>query len=74
MKTQALIEKGKDGTFGIYTPDINATIIGTGNTITDAKADFENSLHEVINAYRDAHEPLPAELQDIEIEYKYPST
>lgn len=32
MKTTALIEKGKDGTFGIFTPDIQATIIGEGRT------------------------------------------
>lgn len=30
MKTTALIEMGKDGLFGIFTPDINSTIIGEG--------------------------------------------
>ena len=32
MKTTALIEKGKDGTYGIYNPDIDSTIIGEGTT------------------------------------------
>lgn len=71
MKTIALIEKGKDGSFGVYTPDINSTIIGSGATVAEAKADFENSLQEIIAAYKDAGESLPAELQNIEFEYKY---
>lgn len=40
-KRTALIEKGKDGTFGIFTPDIESTIIGEGNTVAEAKADFD---------------------------------
>jgi hypothetical protein len=27
MVTTALIERGNDGTFGVFTPDINSTII-----------------------------------------------
>lgn len=69
MKTIALIEKGKDGTFGIYTPDIKATIIGEGKTVAEAKADFENSVKELKEAF--AGKELPGELRDIEFEYKY---
>ena len=69
MKTTALIEKGKDGTFGIYTPDINTTIIGEGNTVAEAKADFENSVKEMIDSYEG--EELPAELSGITFEYKF---
>lgn len=69
MKTTALIEKGKDGTFGIYTPDIKATIVGEGETVAEAKADFENSVEEMIASYDG--EELPGELKDIEFEYKY---
>ena len=71
MKTLALIEKGKDGTFGIYTPNINHTIIGDGETVSDAKADFENSVNETIASYQEQGEYLPDELQNIEFEYKY---
>lgn len=71
MKTIALIEKGNDGTFGIYTPDIQTTIIGEGATVADAKADFENSVREMLASYTENGEELPAELQDIEFEYKY---
>ena len=69
MHTIALIEKGKDGSFGVYTPDIQTTIIGEGRTVSEAKADFENSVREVIDSY--SSEDLPEELQGIEFEYKY---
>lgn len=69
MKTIALIEKGENGTFGIYTPNIKATIIGEGKTVAEAKADFENSVREMKEAF--AGEELPGELKDIEFEYKY---
>lgn len=71
MKTTALIEKGKDGTFGIFTPDIQTTIIGEGRTVAEAKSDFENSVHEMFASYTENGEELPAELQGIEFEYKY---
>lgn len=69
MKTTALIEMGKDGTFGIFTPDLQSTIIGNGATVVEAKADFENSIREVIECYQG--EELPQELQNLEFEYKY---
>jgi len=71
MRTTALIEKGKDGTFGIFTPDIETTIIGEGTTVAEAKADFENSVQEIINAYREAGDELPTELKNIQFVYKY---
>ena len=71
MKTTALIEKGKDGSFTIFTPDIKSTIIGEGNTVLEAKADFENTVKEVLETYKETGEPLPEELQDITFEYKY---
>lgn len=71
MKTVALIEKGQDGTFGIYTPDINTTIIGNGETVAEAKEDFQNSLNEIFESYKEDGEELPDELKDIEFEYKF---
>ncbi len=69
MKTIALIEKGKDGTFGIYTPDLEHTIIGEGRGVEEAKMDFENSLKEMLASYTD--ETMPDELRDLEVQYKY---
>jgi len=71
MRTTALIEKGKDGTFGIFTPDINSTIIGEGNTVAEAKTDFENSVREIIQFYKEDGKELPEELKDIQFVYKY---
>ena len=70
MKTTALIEKGKDGTFGIFTPDLKSTIIGEGATVAEAKAEFENSVKELILYYQDTGK-VANELQDVEFEYKY---
>ena len=67
----ALIERGKDGTFGIFTPDIKHTIIGDGNTVEEAKADFENSVQEMILSYTETGREIPDELKDIHIIYKY---
>lgn len=71
MKTTALIEKGKDGSFTIFTPDIKSTIIGEGDTVLEAKADFENTVKEVMETYEETGEPIPEELQNITFEYKY---
>lgn len=71
MKTTALIEKGKDGTFGIFTPDINATIIGEGATVAEAKANFEQGVKEMLLSYTEAGEAIPCELEGIEFEYRY---
>jgi len=71
MKTIALIEKGENGTFGIFTPDLKSTIIGEGKTVAEAKADFENSVHEVTKAFLEHGEKLPKEIQGLTFEYKY---
>jgi predicted RNase H-like HicB family nuclease len=70
MKKTALIEKGKDGTYSVYSADTESTIIGDGDTVAEAKADFENTLREVIEAYAEDGEELPEDLKDVEFEYK----
>ena len=71
MKTIALIEKGKDGTFSIFTPDLQHTIIGEGNTVTEAKTDFVNSYNEMVASYTEKNEEISAELQNIIFEFNY---
>jgi predicted RNase H-like HicB family nuclease len=71
MKTIALIEKGKDGTFGIFTPELKSTIIGEGNTVSEAKADFVNSVKEITQYYQEIGKQDSNELKDVEFEYKY---
>ncbi|MBK5195517.1 MAG: pilus assembly protein HicB [Proteiniphilum sp.] len=74
MKTNrstALIEKGKDGVFGIFTPELNHTIIGEGKTVIEAKDDFQNSVVEMIASYTGDNKEVPYELRGITFEYKY---
>ena len=71
METTELIEKGKDGTFGVFTPDLQHTIIGEGKTVAEAKADFENSIKEIIASYTETGKQIPNELQGVEFVYKY---
>ena len=70
-KTIALIEKGKDESFGIFTPDLQHTIIGNGGTVREAKEDFWNSFKEVLASYTEMDKAIPTELQEIEFEFRY---
>ncbi len=70
-KVIAIIEKGKDGSYGIYTPKLKNTIIGEGNTVEEAKADFLIGYQEMVDTYKEDGKPLPKELQDIEFTYQY---
>lgn len=69
MKTRAVIERGKDGVYSIFAPDIKTGIIGTGLSVKEAKADFDNSAKELIEFARE--EGLPDELSGIEFEYHW---
>jgi len=71
MKTIALIEKGKDGMYTIFTPKIKSFILGIGNTVQEAISDFENSVKEIKEAYSENNDKLPDELVNITFEYKY---
>lgn len=71
MKTIAIIERGKDGSFGIYTPDLESTISGNGRTLDEAKKDFEDAYHEALEVFAEMGSPVPEELKDLEFEYRY---
>jgi predicted RNase H-like HicB family nuclease len=70
-RTIALIEKGKDGVFGIFTPELEHSIMGEGRTVIEAKDDFQNSVVEMIASYTEDNEDVPDELKGISFEYKY---
>ena len=46
-------------------------LVGTGSTIEEAKADFEESLQDMKESYTECGEPVPEELQDITFSYYY---
>ena len=51
-KKIALIEIGKDGTFGVFSPDTKSVMYGNGSTVAEAKADFENSVENLLRCLR----------------------
>jgi len=71
MKTTALIEQAKDGSFTIFTPNLQRTITGSGKSVEAAKNDFINSVSEMILSYSESGRILPKELNELSFEYKY---
>ena len=69
-KSIALIEKGNDGTYGIFTIDLKSTIHGSGSTVAEAKAVFEDTIQEM-REFMDKQDGIPNELTGIKFEYKY---
>lgn len=59
MKFQVSIEKQSDGTYIAYNTNVDGlSLIGVGNTVNEAKADFFNSMKEVAETY-DEGEKVP---------------
>lgn len=64
------IEKQADGTYIAYnTTGEKVVLIGTGDTVKEAKADFFNSMEEMKETYTDG-EPKPACLAE-EVEFRF---
>lgn len=65
------IEKQADGTYMAYnTTGDEVTLIGTGDTVPEARADFFNSVNEVKAAYEEGGGDVPAFLCE-EVEFKF---
>lgn len=69
----AYIERGSDGSYGIYTPTLHNIIIGVGDTIAEAKEDFMIGYKDIAETYQEDGEPVPEELEDVEFVYQYAS-
>ena len=69
-KVIALIEKGDDGLFGVHAPELENVIIGSGETVDEAKEDFLEGYHEMVETYIDDGKPVPEELKNVEFEYR----
>lgn len=60
---QVSIEKQSDGTYIAYNTDGEKVIlIGTGETVKEAKEDFFNSIEEIKETYIELNEAIPAYL------------
>jgi hypothetical protein len=70
MKAVAIIERGKDGRYGIYveTDNLPFGVIGDGITVAEAIDDFNNSVKEMRAYYNDIGKEFP---DNLEFEFKY---
>ncbi len=69
MKITAIIERGKDGSYGIYVQNnpLPFGVIGDGKTVEEAIADFTNSIAEMRVYYQEQGKAFP----EFDVEYKY---
>ena len=73
-KVRVFIERGNDGTFSAYMPDDNGldwSVIGDGNTIPDAIADFREAYEELKAYYEETGQTF--EEVDFDFSYDVPS-
>lgn len=69
-RVRVFIERGKDGTFGVYMPDddgLSWSVVGDGHTIDEAVADFK-SAYEEMKAF---HAETGLEFEDVEFSFQY---
>lgn len=65
------IEKQSDGTYIAYNTDGDKVVlIGTGDTVTEAREDFFNSVEEVKESYLERGDAVPSELLG-KIDFKF---
>jgi predicted RNase H-like HicB family nuclease len=71
MKVKAFIERGNDGSYGVYVDledtTLNYGIIGDGKTVTEAIDDFHNSYKEMKDSYASENKYF----EEAEFEFKY---
>lgn len=62
---EVTVEKQADGTYIAYNKDeSDVTIIGTGNSVREAKDDFFNSIEETIEACKESGIAIPNSLDE----------
>ncbi len=68
------IEKQSDGSYIAYnTTGDKVQLIGTGDSVKEAKEDFFNSLDEVLQSYNEIGDDIPEFLNE-EIEFRFDIT
>ncbi|MDR0907181.1 MAG: type II toxin-antitoxin system HicB family antitoxin [Rikenellaceae bacterium] len=70
MKATAVIERGLDGTYGIFVESNNLPfgVLGDGKTVAEAIDDFYASLEDMREYYEEIGKEFP---KDLEFEFKY---
>jgi len=71
MKVKAFIERGNDGSYGVYVDledkTLNYGIIGDGKTVKEAIDDFNNSYKEMHELYKSENRHF----EEADFEFKY---
>ena len=70
MKAKVLIEKDEHGFSAVIT-NFKSTIIGSGDSVDEAKEDLMNSIEEIKNMYAEEGRESPDCLSHLTFEYKY---
>lgn len=73
MKIFAIIEKGTDGLYSIYSDDmlLNHGLGGYGSSVEEAKSDFMESIKEAKEMIAEEGNPLPNEVEHMDVTFKY---
>ena len=73
MKILAIIEKGADGLYSIYSDDmlLNHGLGGYGSSVEEAKADFFESIKEAKEMIIEEGKVLPDGADAIDVVFKY---
>ena len=73
MKVTAIVERGSDGMYSIYSDDEvqGHGFGGFGETVAIAKEDFTRSIEEVKEMILEETGTVPPELADVKVEYKF---
>ncbi len=68
-KELVIIERTSDGSYSLYmqNTDYNFGLIGTGDTIDDAKLDFKEAYEEIKEIYAEKGEKVP----ELEFNFRY---
>lgn len=72
MRIKAIVEKGKDGLYSVYSQDHlgNSYFGGFGDNVSSAKEDFLTSVEEALSEQAEDGAKVPS-LSEINIEYHY---
>lgn len=72
MKITAIVEKGADGLYSVYSKNRigNSYFGGFGDSVKDAKADFQNSIEEAFAEAKNEGFAVPAP-DCVQVEYRY---
>jgi len=73
MKVTAIVEKGSDGLYSIYSEQEinNHSFGGYGESVEAAKADFMLSIDEAKEMVKEETGTLPNEFTDLQVTFKF---